>query len=455
MKWQPQGKRPDIGIWIELPPGSRWANEGMVRLIGFMIEGAARYTGPRFHLMVPHGLDDVVRADMRTLKATEHTDWVVHAPPTLADPTIHRNRYTRKAARLILQAEDMLQGGWLERMVAYANEHVLVDGWIVLHPFFRGAERLKAPRAVVFPDAIPLVFPSTSVQSWSDGGSDLMWRDNVRAALGKAPLIITFSKHVANYELPHVLGIKEAKIRVIPHAPPDVSDQLTFVNPQDPRATGNTRRLAAEMLRAQARKSSWAYLIDFAFEDAKYVVISTQDRATKNIGLAAEAIAYLLREQQVDIKLITTAHLLFGAAWTTLPAIIEAQQLQFDIVSTPDLPRPEHAALYHGAQLVIHPSFFEGGHGPFPFYEALSVGCPCLMARGPHTEELVAGEPELERYLFDPYDSRGLANLISATLMERDNVLDHQLGILKRLKERSWADVAIAYGEAAQAGAPS
>ena len=130
MKWQPQGKRPDIGIWIELPPGSRWANEGMVRLIGFMIEGAARYTGPRFHLMVPHGLDDVVRADMRTLKATEHTDWVVHAPPTLADPTIHRNRYTRKAARLILQAEDMLQGGWLERMVAYANEHVLVDGWI-------------------------------------------------------------------------------------------------------------------------------------------------------------------------------------------------------------------------------------------------------------------------------------------------------------------------------------
>ena len=138
-----------------------------------------------------------------------------------------------------------------------------------------------------------------------------------------------------------------------------------------------------------------------------------------------------------------------------MPAIIEAQQLQFDIVSTPDLPRPEHAALYHGAQLVIHPSFFEGGHGPFPFYEALSVGCPCLMARGPHTEELIAGEPELERYLFDPYDISGLAKLISATLAERETVLTHQLGILKRLKERTWADVAIAYGAAAQAGKTS
>ena len=54
-----------------------------------------------------------------------------------------------------------------------------------------------------------------------------------------------------------------------------------------------------------------------------------------------------------------------------------------------------HALLYSVSDLVIHPSFAEGGLGVFPLFEAASLNKLCLMNEGTHTRELVEQYPFL------------------------------------------------------------
>jgi len=114
-----------------------------------------------------------------------------------------------------------------------------------------------------------------------------------------------------------------------------------------------------------------------------------------------------------------------------------------------DLPRDVHAAFYHCAALTVHPSIFEGGLGPFPFYESVSVGTPCLFADGPHVREFVGHEPMLTPYVFDPNDVAGLRALVVSTLANREGALADQAEVLKNLSGYGWKDVAAAYAQAA------
>ena len=59
-----------LGIWTEWPPDIPWANQGMTRLLGFLIEGAAS-----------RGDLTVARAAMRAFHMLEHpTDWTKRGP---------------------------------------------------------------------------------------------------------------------------------------------------------------------------------------------------------------------------------------------------------------------------------------------------------------------------------------------------------------------------------------
>ncbi len=526
-------RRLDIGIWVDLPPGARWANEGLARLLGFIVEGAASIAGPRFHVMTSREMHASIREDFLSLKATENVDWFIHFPLT-DEESEPSHRYDRdsvndtasaarrkngtspaKAAgqsgtdtgnnsvavkhpsqnqdsllarttcvseaanralhaatlayrRLTTELSNRFSSGktgpatqnsdtlppelrQIREMAAYANSRVPVDGWLVFHPLFRGPELLNEPRAIVFADALSLVFPVTEAALWSDTGALTQARNRLREVLTSTPAIVCFSRHVAD-DIFNVMGVRHPNVHVIPHAAPSVSDFLPYLRAAPPLSSPSSLRHAADVLRATALSKSNKYMASFAFEDSKYFVVSTQDRVTKNIGLAVEATLKLLRRDMQDVKMITTAPIHWGQAWTRLPSLIEDNMLMMDVVSMHDLPRPAHAALYHCAQLAVHPSFFEGGQSVFPFFEALSVGCPCIMARGPHTEEAMSSEPELERYLFDPYDPDSLAHMIKSVILDRDAVLDHQLSILKRIRRRTWGDVARAYGDAAVSG---
>jgi glycosyltransferase involved in cell wall biosynthesis len=419
--------RVPVGIWAQWPRGARWSNEGMTRLVGFLIEGIAKEGTFMFRLVLPDWIRDEAEQDLQSLEAVAGRDYTLHSP--------------RDAG---WEAEDFPQ------LVEYANAEVPVEGWLSIFPTFDFAAGLEKPLAVIFPDAIPKTFHEYSDLAWGPVGNHFEWERKVRGLVTRADRLVTFSEHVRDEHVGRLFDIPASKVSVVPHAQPDLAPALPFVHNRT--RTAKSLRKAGDLLRAHARQRGWGYLQDYPFEQAPYVAVSTQDRVTKNVRLIVDAALRATRKERRDLKIFSTAPLHFGADWTPLPSYIEQHLALRDIVSVPDLPRVEHAAFYHCAEVAVHASIFEGGHAPFPFSEAVSVGTPCLMANGPHVAELVASEPNLAPFVFDPNDADGLAALIGDTIDRREEVLAVQREVFERVRRRSWADVAAAYARAAVEG---
>ena len=427
----PTENRIAIGLWSELGPGSRWTNEGVSRVVGFLVEGAAAGGKYAFHIIVPAGMAETVREDLGQLEAVEGRDWKVWEP---SGPT--GGAGTGESAAVLAD---------------FANRNVPVDAWVVTFPHFAGSLRLTKPKATLYPDALPYDFPI----GWHDGAWDAdgqwpQWRQTATEVMAGSDAVITFSEHVARRHAGPLCNVPLEKIRVVPLAPPDLAPLLPFV--QGRRQTTESRAAAAEILRQYAADRSIGYLRDFPFEEIEFAAAATQDRPTKNLGLAADAVRKIVRDDRRSMKLLLTARIHSGASWTRLPDLIEGDQLHRDLVSMPDLPRDVHAALFHCATVVVHSSFFEGIVGALPFFEAASVGTPSLLARGPHVEELLRTEGDVEPFVYDPYDADQLAALITDVARNRGDYVEAQAKIFERLRRNSWADVAAAYAEAALSG---
>lgn len=419
--------RKPIGIWIESPRGAQWANQGMTRLLGFIVEGLAAGKDHVFRIVVTNEIREEAEDDFAELIATAGVDYTFHSPRDVG----------RKAEHF-------------DDLARFANEHVPVDAWISLFPNQTGAQLLDAPVSTIFPDAIGLAYHDFDDGSWKPKGPPVAWRKRVEATLKTVNNVITFSGHVARDQVTGIFGVSPDRIRVVPHAPPTLGGILPFV--KNGARTAVSRFRAAELLRRHAAHRGLSYLIDFPFEHVRYVAVSTQDRVTKNIRVAVEAIEGLVRQWHEHFKLIMTAQVHFGSTWTPTSAAIELAQLQFDVLSMPDLPREVHAAFYHCAEVTVHPSVFEGGRGVFPYYESISVGTPCLMADGPHVAEFMLDAPELAAFVFDPNDAQQLARMLRDASQRRDEITALQAATFQRLRRRTWAQVAREYVDAATVG---
>ncbi len=430
-----------VGVWGEAAPGARWANEGMQRLLGFLIEGAAAAELPVvWRVVVPSWLAAEAEADLHSLKALPGIHWTLHTPPSLTTPT------APTLPSVIMDADT--EPEWVRELAAFANAEVPVDGWLVPFPFLTGATLLSRRYAVILPDAIPFSFPLCwHPDHWRATGELPLQRQRTARVIAKADTVVTFSEH-ARVEAAHRLfGVPSHRTMVVPHAQPDLRPHLSFL-PADGDRTTLSRKAAAMLLRAHAETRGWRHLVDFPFEHMDYVVVSTQDRQTKNVVAVVDAVAQLLRHEALNLKLLMTTPIHVGAAWTPLPGRIASHGLDLDVLSLPDLPRDVHAALYHSASLAIHASFYEGGQAPFPFHEAVSVGTPCLIANGPHTEEFL-GTTDSRDFVFDPYDPLSLARAVRAILTDRSGALTRQRALISVMPVRGWGDVAADYVSAA------
>lgn len=416
-----------VGVWIESPSGAQWANQGMTRLLGFIVEGIAASENFVFRICVTDEIRDEAEEDFAGLFAQEGVDYTFHSP--------------RDAGFIARDFDDL---------AIFANKNVEVKSWLSLFPNQLSSRFLRAPVCTIFPDAIGLVYHDFSDYAWSEHGPPVLWRERVRQTLKASSSVITFSSHVAQNQVVGLFGEDSSRIRVIPHAPPTLEGILPFV--KGGMRNEETRFQAAQILRRHALHKGLSYLIDFPFEHVRFAAVSTQDRVTKNIRVTVEAIDRIVRGMGDSFKLIMTAQLHYGSTWTPTPSTIEQSQLHFDVLSMHDLPRDVHAALYHCAELTVHPSVFEGGQGVFPYYESISVGTPCLMADGPHVAEFMNVAPELAEFVFDPHDGASLASLMLNCSSDRERVTALQAATLNRLRERTWAQVAREYAEAALAG---
>lgn len=417
-------QRIPVGIWVESNPGDQWAHQGMTRLLGFIIEGIAQGGAYQIRLLLPDYTRPEAEEDLKSLNAKEGIDYVLYSPKD----------FNEKVASF-------------EELAMFANTYVKVDGWLSLFPQYTHATYLDAPVTVIFPDAIPLVFPDYAEASWGEKGHHVAWRKRVGELLTKVDRVITFSDHVARDHVNKLFNYDIRKIRPIIGAPPDLSSLVPYV--RDHKRTPSSLKQAAEDLRRHALTHGSPYFEDYPFEDSPYVAISTQDRVTKNLRIVADAISRVVRDDRVNLKMLMTAHLMFGTHWSPLPYFVEDAQLHRDIISMPDLPRAVHAAFYHAAELAIHPSIFEGGAGTFPFLEAASVGTPCLMADGPHQREINLQAPGLEKFVFDPNDTDSLMKLIRMVRDNRAEIVEEQASIYQQLRQRSWQDVAMEYARVA------
>ena len=371
---------------------------------------------------------DPVAAAAAIAPALEHRPW---APARRLGGALRAWRVAQQAARPCRDAAGMAPPE--------------VDGWLLLMPDFTSGLRLPGRKVVLFPDAIPFDFPfGWDAAEWEPGGPWDSWRRRAAETLSGADGVITFSHHVAERHVVRLFGVPPGKVATVPLAAPDLRPLLPVRTP-DRTPTPASRRAAAEILRHHAAERGWPYLTGFPFEDVPYAVVSTQDRPTKNITLAVEAVRRLLRRDRVDMKLFMTARLEPGGPGDRLWRAVRDAGMALDALSVPDLPREVHAALYHCAALTVHPSFYEGIVGALPFVESISVGTPCIIARGPHSLELLEQEPALRSFLFDPYDAEALTDLIRRTVLDRPAALAAQVAILERLMRRNWGDVAEEY----------
>jgi glycosyltransferase involved in cell wall biosynthesis len=433
-------ERTTVGIWSEIPPSSRWANEGIHRVLGFTVEGAAVDGVYRFVVCVPTGMAETVREDFRQLAATEGKDWDVVEPPPGFRPIIGARA---RAMGLQLGISDAAI-----RQAMFANAHVDVEAWIVSFPHFTGALLLDAPRTTLLPDAIPFDFPiGWGAGAWAENAGWDAWRKNAGRALRLSGSVVAHSQHVATQHGVQLLGCSPDQIVVNPHPPPDLLP-LTVAS-SDRRRTSESRATAANLLRFEATQRSWSYLSDFPFEDVDYIAVSTQDRPTKNLYAVGEAVRRLVRRDHANYKLFTTARFQDSSEWSLFPSLLRTENLETDIVSLPDLPRPAHAALYHCATVTVHPAFYEGIIGSLAFFESISVGTPCLLARGPHVAEFLETEPDLYPWTFDPYDIDALTTLVHEVGRRRDEIVGLQLEIYTRIARRGWNVAARTYCEAA------
>jgi len=433
----PDNSRIAVGVWSELGEGARWANEGVSRVIGFVIEGAATSGRYLFHVVVQPGLAETVRQDLRTLHAVEGRDWLVSEP----DVAICATYMSNPEIATLPERERRLAAAAL-----YCNDYVPVAGWFVSFPFFTSAAYLSKPKATLMPDSLGHDFPTGwSAQDWAEDGSNERWRSNSTKVTAASDRVITFSRHVAKRHAVPLLGTPMEKISVVPLAPPDLKGLLPFLKGR--RRTEESHAAACTLLRRYMASEGQHYLEDFPFEDVPIAFAATQDRISKNLGRAAEAVRRLVMERRENFKLFLTASFLFGADWTLLPELITKHQFHRDTVTITDVPREIHAALFHCATVTVHPTFFEGIIGALPFYESLSVGTPCLLARGPHVNELLEAEPELAPFVFDPYDVESLADLMLEARNNREAMVEVQLPIYERLALYGWDQVAEAYAQ--------
>ena len=352
----------------------------------------------------------------------------------------------------------LVQAREFRQMARLANRTADVDLWLTIHAEHDSARHLVKPVVSLFPDLVYFDCPS---------GVDerRLRRLRVRAhrLIERADALIVFSENVRRRQLAGNFKLAASKrIHVIPHAMIDYVAGCPELARLDRLADGSVtaRQVNAAVIRAfLARRSARArqtlpsrhpevqilqYLEELPFEDIGYVFCSTQNRPYKNVVGLVKAVRLLIRERYRNIKLVMTGYMNFDDGEDKVAQYVRAEQLHWDVVSIHRVPRLVHAALFRGAALTVHPSFFEGGF-PFCFSESVSLGTPALLSRTPNTLDLFPRDA-IEPFLFDPYSVTDLADKIEWALDNRAQVLDVQTQLYHEAKaSRTWATVGAEY----------
>ena len=157
-------------------------------------------------------------------------------------------------------------------------------------------------------------------------------------------------------------------------------------------------------------------------KESKIIVISTQYRPYKGFESLFLVCDSLIKKyySQYKFKFLFTGSvpLVFYQKYAWANALVfEMQRLE----------SRQHAYIYSIADLVIHPSFVEGGMGTYPMFEAASLNVPSLSNMGRHMLELQKKyEEDIDVLCIDLIDieaaSEKIFMLLTNTELRKHNV---------------------------------
>lgn len=347
-----------------------------------------------------------------------------------------------------------------------------VDVWWVPSPTAPVSTLLRGPKVVNFWDYVVAEYGY-----WWDPASINNILARVRLAMRDADRIVTQSNYNRDMHLSNSIGIDRDKVDVVRLGPPDYSKYIPGYSQEHVR-TVETKEASASIIRGYARAhmrmarltgkyeyaengNQYERLCNFDFAAKAYIVVSTQDRPYKNLGMAIDVLSHLVHQEKLDVYLFLTAKtkLNVRSSRSTLPdqgrsprgvqgvvgrRVLE-EGLQDRFFNMSRVPNRVHAALYHCARATYHPSLTEGGVGSYPFMEGMSVGCPGFISDGEYAREGVTLHPHYMEIAVSSFDVEDVANKLKLAIVDSDELAKSQKDIYKAHSDWGWRQVAGAY----------
>lgn len=298
--------------------------------------------------------------------------------------------------------------------------------------FYPEVVHITKPKVITVPDLIVCDYPQYFVNQIGNNWSAAIER--MKNLISNNKYFISYSDYVANKHI-YPFAPKDSLVKVIPHGNLSIIDELS-------REHGaSIKGYSLAIMHNYMQKKPNLYINKFNFSNVKYLVYTSQNRPHKNITNLLKAYNILLKQRFCNVKLVLTG--LFDHT-PSVDKYIKDNNLQYDVLSLPNLSNKELAALDHLAYLAVNPTLFEGGF-PFTFNEAYSVGTPSVMSKIPVVDEVVTDSELREKMLFDPYNVDDMVEKLYWAINHRDELFELQKPLYDRLAARSWEVAANEY----------
>lgn len=390
-------------VWLPLRPGSSWRGEGIAQTVENILTHAPAET--KFCVVVSKD------------HAPDLQKVLERHPNVRVRPINFGTRRKKKPIELTVSSRESI--GLLEfaaskfrlpRFEGVAHRWALLKYTITLYwlyflqrrgwflrgrkvywfpaPIIPGTEHLRASKLCSFWD--PFVF---EYREFSRVAPVLLRK--FRTHFGEAALISTQSQANKDY-LTRVLKLDPSKISVVHNGSPSYAHFLPRLEAIGRRnaeglldawspsnySGGSLHAVREQMTKDLVNKSIlWRLLQKMQQPQDRILMISTQLRPYKGFGALLELMNHLVsNETTFRYQFVFTAKVPTEAK-EKYPLLYERIH---EILRVPAF---QHAILYYIADLVLHPSYVEGGLGVYPQFEAASVGTPALVNVGRHVRE--------------------------------------------------------------------
>ena len=326
-----------------------------------------------------------------------------------------------------------------EMLVQKANRQD-VDVWFVPALFWPETKGLKKVRVITVPDVVTKEFPLLCANMPRITEQTKKCVDTIE----NGEYFITYCDYVRQSLLEHRFGKYHGV--TIEHPDNELNSLIAIDASYERKLNARknfTDAFARGVLRSLPPHTVYGQdmLVDYSFENTRYIFYASQARPYKNILNLIKAYEELLRKRYVDVKLFLTCDLTRDAA---AYQYVMSHHLQFDVICFYNISAQQLAALYRCADLVVNPTLYEGGF-PFTLGEGMSVGTPSLMSDIPQVRDVVEKYGLEDTMLFDPYDWMRMADKIEYALQHREELYQKQLGMYQHFAARSNEVVAKEY----------